>query len=245
MSFATSFDGMVRDFCRILSEKYNLNETEVLSVWTGSVPQQTQVKSSSSALTSSSASSASASVQDDADTEITKEKIMSATKDMLAAMCKKKGLKQSGKKEELYKRLVDCLASAVPAPEVSAKKPVVSSAKKEDAPVIKSIKERTAELAIRKNKYGNFEHVPTGLIFNTDKMVYGKQLPDGTVLELTSIDIDTCNKYKFPFKMPENLNTSNKNMDDVKIEDMEEELLDEEDIEDDVEDEDVEDEDDA
>ena len=169
---------------------------------------------------------------------------MSATKDMLAAMCKKKGLKQSGKKEELFKRLVDSLSSST-TESTSVKKPVVSASKKEDAPIIKSIKERTAELAIRKNKFGNFEHVPTGLIFNTDKMVYGKQLADGTVLELTSIDIDTCNKYKFPFKMPENLNTSNKNMDDVKIEEMEEELLDEEDIEEDVEEEEDIDEEDA
>lgn len=239
MSFATSFDGMVRDFCRILSEKYSLNETEVLSVWTGSssMPVKSVTASSSSSVSASS-------VQDDADTEITKEKIMSATKDMLAAMCKKKGLKQSGKKEDLYKRLVESLSAPSTTAE-APKKPSTSSGKKEDAPVIKSIKERTAELAIRKNKFGNFEHVPTGLIFNTDKMVCGKQLPDGTVLELTSIDIDTCNKYKFPFKMPENLNTSSKNMDDVKIEDMEEELLDEEDIEDDVEEDDVEEDEDS
>jgi hypothetical protein len=241
MSFAKSFDGMVRDFCRVLSEKYELKEDEVLSVWTGTVNQSAPVKSSSTAPTSSSAST---SADVDADTEITKEKIMSATKDMLAAMCKKKGLKQSGKKEELFKRLVDSLSSST-TESTSVKKPVVSASKKEDAPIIKSIKERTAELAIRKNKFGNFEHVPTGLIFNTDKMVYGKQLADGTVLELTSIDIDTCNKYKFPFKMPENLNTSNKNMDDVKIEEMEEELLDEEDIEEDVEEEEDIDEEDA
>jgi len=243
MSFATSFDGMVRDFCRILSEKYHLKEDEVLSVWTGSISQTTPTKSSSS---SSSSATASKSVPDDPDTEITKEKIMAATKDMLAAMCKKKGLKQSGKKEELFKRLVDSLSSTVSTAEsATTKKPVVSSGKKEDAPIIKTIKERTAELAIRKNKFGNFEHVPTGLIFNTDKIVYGKQLADGTVLELTSIDIDTCNKYKFPFKIPENLNTSNKNMDDVKIDDMEDELLDEEDIEEDVDEDDVEEDEDV
>lgn len=245
MSFATSFDGMVQDFCRVLSEKYHLKEDEVLSVWTGSIsqPMTTPMKSSSSAAASS--VSKSVPVPDDADTEITKEKIMTATKDMLAAMCKKKGLKQSGKKEDLFKRLVDSLSSTVSTAESTTTKKPVASGKKEDTPIIKTIKERTAELAIRKNKFGNFEHVPTGLIFNTDKIVYGKQLVDGAVLELTSIDIDTCNKYKFPFKMPENLNTSNKNMDDVKIEDMEDELLDEEDIEEDIEEDVEEDEDDA
>jgi hypothetical protein len=149
---------------------------------------------------------------------------------MLAGMCKKVGLKQSGKKEELYKRLMDHLTSS-PKTEVVAKKP--SSSKKEDPPVIKSVKERTAELAIRKNSHGNFEHVATGLVFNTDKMVYGKQSEDGSVNTLTVDDIEICKKYKFPFKVPENLNTS-KNLDDVKVEEMAEEVLEDDDLEEDL-----------
>ena len=58
MSFAKSFDGMVRDFCRVLSEKYELKEEEVLSVWTGTLNQSAPVKSSSTAPTSSSSASA-------------------------------------------------------------------------------------------------------------------------------------------------------------------------------------------
>jgi hypothetical protein len=150
---------------------------------------------------------------------------------MLAGMCKKVGLKQSGKKEELYKRLMDFLTTN-PKPEVSQKKPSASS-KKEDPPVIKSVKERTAELAIRKNSHGNFEHVATGLVFNTDKLVYGKQSQDGSVITLTVDDIELCKKYKFPFKVPENLNTS-KNLDDVKVEEMVEEVLEDDDLEDDI-----------
>jgi len=150
---------------------------------------------------------------------------------MLAGMCKKVGLKQSGKKEELYKRLMDHLTSS-PKAEVIAKKPS-SSSKKEDPPVIKSVKERTAELAIRKNSHGNFEHVATGLVFNTDKMVYGKQSEDGAVITLTVDDIELCKKYKFPFKVPENLNTS-KNLDDVKVEEMVEEVLEDDDLEEDI-----------
>ena len=113
--------------------------------------------------------------------------------------------------------------------------------KSKEQPVIRSVKERTAELAIRKNKFGNFEHSQTGLVFNTEsKMVYGRQVDDGKIADLTSDDIELCKKYKFPFKIPENLNTS-KSLDDVKIEDLEEEVLDEDDLED--EDEDVEEED--
>jgi hypothetical protein len=162
---------------------------------------------------------------------------MSATKEMLAAMCKKKGLKQSGKKEELYQRLIESISTSSKAADPKSSEPKKSApSKKEEAPLIKSIKERTAELAIRKNKHGNFEHVQTGLIFNTDKLVYGKQLENGTVVDLTSTDVETCKKYKFPFKIPENLNSS-KNMDDVKIDEIDEELLDEEDLDEDLEEE--------
>lgn len=222
MAFSTAFDSMINDFCKTLSIKYKLDHTEVYSLWSSSPQQQSQPQSSSTEKK-----------EDDSSLAITHETISAATKDMLAGMCKKVGLKQSGKKEELYKRLVDHL-TASPKTEVVSKKPSSSSSsKKEDPPVIKSVKERTAELAIRKNSHGNFEHVATGLVFNTDKMVYGKQSEDGTVNPLTVDDIELCKKYKFPFKVPDNLNTS-KNLDDVKVEEMVEEVLEDDDLEDDM-----------
>lgn len=227
MSFSKVFDSMINDFCKELSVKYKLDHSEVYSLWS-SQPQQSQSQPQPSQAQSTEKK------EDDSSLAITHETISTATKDMLAGMCKKVGLKQSGKKEELYKRLVDHL-TASPKTEVVSKKPssASSSSKKEEAPVIKSVKERTAELAIRKNSHGNFEHVATGLVFNTDKMVYGKQSEDGTVIPLTVDDIEICKKYKFPFKVPENLNTS-KNLDDVKVEEMAEEVLEDDDLEDDI-----------
>jgi hypothetical protein len=93
-----------------------------------------------------------------------------------------------------------------------------------------------SDIAIRKNKYGNFEHMQTRLVFNTDKMVYGKQTDEPSILPLTAEDIEVCKRYKFNYKLPENLNV-NKSLDDIKIDDMEEEELDEEDIEEDIEEE--------
>jgi hypothetical protein len=114
-----------------------------------------------------------------------------------------------------------------------------SSSTKEEPSVIRNIKASVSEISIRKNKYGNFEHMQTGLVFNTDKMVYGKQ-DESDVLQLTPEDIELCKKYKFNYKLPENLNVS-KNLDDIKIDDVEEEEdLDDEDIEEDIEDEDEE-----
>ncbi len=234
MSFSTAFDSMINDFCKALSVKYKLDHAELYSLWSSSPPKSYSTSSTSSTSSSSSSSSSSTNEKKEDDSiAITHETISAATKDMLAGMCKKVGLKQSGKKEELYKRLMDFLTTN-PKAEVAQKKPSSSSSsKKEDPPVIKSVKERTAELAIRKNSHGNFEHVATGLVFNTDKMVYGKQAEDGSVITLTVDDIEICKKYKFPFKVPENLNTS-KNLDDVKVEEMTEEVLEDDDLEDDI-----------
>jgi len=243
MSFSTSFDTMVKEFCHVLSEKYSLNEQEVLSVWNGgskSFVDKSSVSSASASATSTSAPFvASASSVSDADTDITMEKIMVATKDMLVAMCKKKGLKQSGKKEELYKRLVDSLSSTSTVETKKAVSTSSSSTKKEDAPVIKSIKERTAELAIRKNKFGNYEHFESGIVFNNEtKMAIGHQNTTGKVDSLTDNDIETCKKYKFKYTLPENLSVD-KGLNNVKVEDVDDEdedELDEDDIEEEEED---------
>lgn len=223
---SSKFDSIMREFCDTLARKFNLNANEVFSVWSGT---------SSTPASSPASPKITASTSSDPDTEITREKIMASNKDMLAAMCKKKGLKMSGKKEELVQRLVDSLAND----QKTDKKPEPKK-KESTAPIIKSINERTAELAIRKNKFGNFEHSQTSLVFNTDKLVYGRQMEDGKVNDLTADDIELCKKYKFPYKIPENLNTA-KNMDDVKIEDIEDEVLDDDDLEDEIEDEEEED----
>jgi len=169
---------------------------------------------------------------------------MLANKDMLSAMCKKKGLKMSGKKEELVQRLIDCLSpsSSSSSSESKPSQPshlsiTAAKSKGEESSVIKAVKSTVSDIAIRRNNYGNFEHMQTGLVFNTDKLVYGRQV-EGEVLPLTTEDIEQCKKYKFMYKLPENLNV-NKSLDDIKIDDVEEEEdLDDEELIDDLEEED-------
>lgn len=232
MSLNHKLDELIKEFCKNLSITYDLPEEELYGIWKGE-----KVKSSGSV--SASTPLPKSEVKENADTEITKEKIMVATKDMLAAMCKKKGLKMSGKKEELVSRLLDSLSSSSSsATSASTSTKPSSNSKKDDSPVVKAAKASIGELAIRRNKHGNFEHMQTGLVFNTEKQVYGKQLDSGEVKALTSEDIETCKKYKFPFKLPDNLNV-NKSLDDIKVDEIEEEEeLDDEDIEEDVEEED-------
>ena len=64
-------------------------------------------------------------------------------------------------------------------------------------PVIKKINASIPAIQIMKNKYSNYEHVQSGLIFNKNtKKVIGRQSSDGQIIELTPNDIDLCNKYK-------------------------------------------------
>ena len=52
-----------------------------------------------------------------------------------------------------------------------------------------------------------------GLVFSKlDKNVIGKQNEDGTIIELTKNDIELCNKFKFKYILPENLNEKLKKM---------------------------------
>lgn len=105
---------------------------------------------------------------------------------------------------------------------------------------------------IRKNQFGNMEHPETQLVFDGDtKTVIGKQNDDGSVDPLTAEDIDTCNRFKFEFQIPDNLDgKTNLNdeqvdeLDDVEGVDDEEEIIEEDLLDDEEEEVDEEDEED-
>lgn len=235
MSFSSHFDRLIRDFCHSISTEFNISEEKCYQLWSQSFSNEKNEETNEVKEDSSKRN------EEDPDLEITKEKIMEATKDGLIAMCKKRGLKQSGKKDELYKRLMDSLiASHNSSTSNSSTNANEKKIVKNDAPKVKTggtvidkIKEqsRVFEQVLRKNKFGYYMHTETCLVFNTDKMVHGRQnMENGSILDLTVEDIEICKKFKFPYKIPENLNSS-KNLNDVKIEEIEDEVLDEDDIE--------------
>jgi len=100
------------------------------------------------------------------------------------------------------------------------KKVLIASIKKSKTNKNKLIKNKSGnEINISKNKFGNYEHNNTKFIFNkNDKIVIGKQLESGEIAELTISDINLCNKYKFEYNLPDNLNTENSD-DDIIEED--------------------------
>lgn len=230
-------DSTILEFCETISQKFGLNKTEVYALWNDE--QMPALASASSRSSPKSEKSENVEKSASADmSEMTPEKVLTCTKDYLMAYCKSKGLKQSGKKEEIIQRVLDSLkttgstATSTPAPaKASGSK---SKASATLAPVLASVAEKSGTLEIRRNKFGNEEHFESGLVFNKEtKMVIGKQNPNGKLESLTDKDIETCKKYKFLYKLPENLSVD-KGLQNVKVDELDEEdeeELDEDDIE--------------
>jgi hypothetical protein len=60
---------------------------------------------------------------------------------------------------------------------------------------------------VRMNEFGNYEHRPTNLVFNSASIVYGKQA-SSVVVPLTSEDIDVCKHHNFKYTIPESLDVN-------------------------------------
>lgn len=68
------------------------------------------------------------------------------------------------------------------------------------------IESRTEHLQIDKNKWGNYQHTPTGLLYDPkSEMIYGKQLPDGSIAELSLNDIEICKSFRVGYQLPQKL----------------------------------------
>ena len=238
-NLAATTNLMIEEFCKKLSVQYNLDEKEVYSLWTEKkVKDSTEEKSDKNKEEKPKTSSSKPAetenkeektkpVSGEKSSEITSEHISNpkTTRDMLVAMCKAKGIKQSGKKDELVARLLESISSSNINSDVVPIK--VTIPKGTEKSVIKTIK--PSSLTIRKNSAGNFEHFETHLVFGLDKIVYGTQTDIG-VVDLTDSDIENCRKFKFTYKIPENLNNS-KSLNDIKVEEIDDDDVDDEDIE--------------
>ena len=138
-----------------------------------------------------------------------KQKIVNAlsklTKAELVELCKSKSLKTSGTKAELIESLS----------KEESKKLTVKSSENIKSKLVAKI----PSIAIKRNKFQNFEHEETSFVFDKDKKVYGKQNPDGYIDPLLKEDINLCNKYKFLYIIPNNLDDKS-NKSDNEIEDI-------------------------
>lgn len=126
----------------------------------------------------------------------------------LAEICVGKNLKRSGTKKELIQRIIDSENGVMCKTQTTITPPAVAPVSiQRQTPVVQQTLKQTLAHVIRKNIFGNYEHIETGLVFNKLTMrVQGIQLPTGCIGDLTTELIDLCNKFKFKYEMPENLN---------------------------------------
>ena len=100
------------------------------------------------------------------------------------------------------------------------------------------LKSQITSVTIERNKFNNYEHSATRFVFDrATEQVIGKQNSNGNIDPLTKDDIEICNKHKFKYTLPENLNDAKANttviaeLGDDMDEDVLEEVLEEEDEE--------------
>ena len=156
------------------------------------------------------------------DDEDSNKKYSKMKKTELVSICESKKLNSKGTKQELINRII--------------KKEV----KGED--IVEKLDMSLNSIVIKKNKFGNYLHSPTKFVFNKDtKCVIGKEIENGEVLSLDANDIDICNKYKFKYVMPDDLNVNKNNEDDEDIIDDDDDDMSEDDEEDEEEEEEDED----
>ena len=121
-------------------------------------------------------------------------------------------------------------ASSSPVKKTPAKKP---TKKEEETPVIKQAQNEAPYVHVKMNKWRNYEHESTGLLFDRKSTeVYGRQNADGTIKSLTQEDIEICKNLGLSYRLPENLSSEkDDDQDEETLVSDEEEELEEEDEE--------------
>jgi len=152
--------------------------------------------------------------------DLDEEIIKKSTIPELKKLCEKHGLKSTcKKKEELCDRLKQFLLDGKIEEKEPKRKVKETSEYNSSAKVFKYI-QNDDKIVINKNKFGNYEHDETKLVFNKiTKEVMGYQLENGEIRDIDVDDIELCKKYKFAYILPKNLVL--KNIDDLKIEEEE------------------------
>ena len=209
-------------FAQNIAKNFDLNVDEVLELWYDDSDKKTSTKDKTKSKDRKCYLNLEEKVANTGDS-ISDSDLAKSTNAELKAICKSKGLKTTGKKSDLLDRI---LGKDVSTKDKSIKK---SSKKIEKTPLVqKKIQSNLTTIQLRRNKFGNYEHPDTKLVFSKDRIVIGKQDSSGVVMDLVSNDIDICNQYKFKYHLPENLDSKDSNQVKVaEIDDDDSELDDE------------------
>ena len=250
----------ILNFLTIISDKYSLDKDELLQIWNdGSKGYPTSELSLSSTSSTSpkkifslltgkkpeeekkelkkEEKKGKASPKKEIDVEELKNdkdldprKLLNYNVSELKALCKRHGLKVSGKKEDLIKRLQGKEDDEEEVKEVKEvkkdvkkKSPTKKEKEVEDVKTLKKIETKVPTIDFRRNEFGHIMHTESKVVIDKEtKEVYAHQNDDGTLSSLTPDDIEICKKYNLNYRLPENLDVNKKGFDDVKIKEMEE-----------------------
>jgi hypothetical protein len=210
-------DEVLQTFILKVATEYKLDTNELQSLWTGKSLSSKPVESTPEKKSDSKSQV----------TEIDPEILLKCNKAELVALCKSNGHKCSGTKTILISRLLGKEDNTENTPKETSKPKAKSKAVKHAAlaatPIAQKLTANIPNILIRRNKFNNYEHPESGMVFdNETKVVYGKQNDNGSVDPLTDDDIDQCNAFKFKFKIPIDLD-SKSTLVDVKVDELSEE----------------------
>ena len=220
----------ISEYTTQISSKYDIPKEELLDIWSQNVDKKSLPINIE--------------LHKPSELDLSLETISRYTKKELEGVCKRLGLKVTGKKEDLLARVIqhtnqpknnnsETKDEKVVENKVENK---VETKKKSSPPKKKNIKEAAVmkkigesdiipQYTIKRNKWNNYEHEETKLVFDREsKKAYATQQDDGNLCDLTQEDIENCKKYKFEYVLPENLNKNSKNLNDVKVDEVDEEI---------------------
>lgn len=230
LSLTKTIDEVIQTFIKKVSDKYNLNNNELVSIWKG----ESNIKESKTDKTEHIE-------EKKKSNEISQDVLLNCNKAELIALCKANGHKCSGSKIILINRLLGKDENESPNKSIKSESKVNKVSAIKSTPIAKKLTANIPNILIRRNQFNNYEHPETGLVFNNEtKVVIGKQNGDGSIDHLTAEDIDKCNAFKFKFDIPTNLDHKS-TLKEVKVDELsededdelqvEEDEIDEEDIE--------------
>jgi hypothetical protein len=191
-----AIDQAIMTYIDQVATKYSLNRDDLLNDWEGyssppSQPSQPPLENLPST-----------------------QELLKCSVAELKALCKQRNLPVSGTKAKLVSLLAE---SNKPQETVSPKK---APPKEKTSAILKKVADITPTVAIRRNKWGNHEDPSTSFVFDKkSKKVMGKQNQDGSIDPLTKEDINICNKHKYDFIPPENLD-HNKTLQDEQVDEL-------------------------
>lgn len=205
---------VINNFIQQISSKYDLDPNDLLQMWDCN-SNLTKVVQKKSVVT-------------DIPSDIDENALLQYKKPEIQAICRQRGLKCTGTKEQLIALLLSKDTKLPVKKEVVSKK-TEPIKKVPSTPVAQKLVSSIPTVAIRRNQHGNHEHPETSFVFDKKtKKAIGKQNEDGTIEDLTSEDIDICNQWKFQYVLPNNLDKKT-NLNDVKVDELdyedEEEVL--------------------